>query len=296
MFSPVRRPVAVLLSALVIMLPLVLSACGETSTTPLTYGTVEIDVLPDDVGATWHLAGPGGTSRDGAGDATLADMRTGTYTVTWGSVNGFDVPAEATLSLGEGQTITFAGGYAVTGMVFPDSPDKLMMNFQSMYTSMNENALAPMLHEDYVMLLQPSTYAQFPDVGTTLDIVEEQRIHERMFSGLNQTDPLGTLVPAIVGITFQTFARQGTWSTSSPTDPIPDTAYAVYDVVILLSRGSLYSTLKAQGSLKVYVAATDSSLAGEYRQYYRMRGMMDLTSDNKSVETSSWGSIKAVFR
>lgn len=294
MSSPTRRINAALL--LMAALTLLLSSCSDSSTGPTTYGTVIIDMQPDDAGATWHLAGPAGTSRDGTGDATLADMRTGSYTVTWGSAQGYAAPANATLSLGEAQTITFAGAYAVTGMIFPDTPDKLMTNLQTMYTSMNAAALAPMLHPQYVMILQASTYNQFPDLGTTLDAAEERRIHERMFSGQDVTDPEGNLVPAVQAITIQTFAQQTPWATSLPADQIPDTMYGLFDVVIIVDRGAAHHYLKAQGQFKVYVAATDTVLGGQTRPYYRMRGLVDLTTDNKASEMLTWGLIKALFR
>lgn len=283
------------LSAIALPL-LLLSACGGSSTSPTTYGTVVIDVQPDAAAATWHLAGPGGTTRDGTGDATLPDQRTGSYTVTWGAATGYDTPAAATLDLGEAQTITFGGAYAVTGMLFPDTPDKLMENFLTMYETMNPAALAPLLHPQYVMILQESTYMQFPSVGTTLDPAEEQRIHERMFGGTNVTDPDGALVPAIEDITFPYFARSGAWGTSLPSDQIPDTPYALYEVEIWMDRGVGHTILKTTGYLKAYVAAVDTVVAGETRSCYRLRGLVDLTLDNKASESFSWGSSKALFR
>lgn len=292
MTSPVRLTLATLLLAL----PLLLAACGDSSTEPLTYGTVIIDVQPDAAGATWTLAGPGGASHNGTGDTTLNELRTGSYTVTWGGAPGYDAPASATLSLGEAQTITFSGAYAVTGMIFPDTPDKLMQNFQAMYTSMNVAALAPMLHPQYAMILQQSTYLQFPSLGTTLDVAEEQRIHERMFTGQDLTDPDGYLIPGVEEISFWTFERQGAWTTSPPTDMIPDTLYGLFDVVIIVDRGSGYTYLKAQGALKVYVAAADTVVGGQTLPYHRMRGLVDLTTDNKSEESITWGLIKGLFR
>lgn len=287
-------------SPLLLLLPLLLSACGGSSTGPApTHGTIVVDVQPDAaaaIAATWHLAGPGGTTRDGTGDATLPDLRTGSYTVTWGDAAGYDTPAAVTLELGEAQSLTFTGAYAVTGMIFPDTPDKLMQNFQVMYETMNPAALAPLLHPQYVMILQESTYNQFPSVGTTLDPTEEQRIHERMFSGANVTDPEGSLVPAVEEISFQEFRRLGTWATSLPADQIPDTPYALYEANILVDRGAGHTYLRAMGQLKVYVAAVDTVVAGETRSCYRLRGLADLTLETKSTEAVSWGGIKVLFR
>lgn len=44
----------------------------------------------------------------------------------------------------------------------------------------------------FATILQQSTTIRFPTVGTTLDILEEERIHERMFSRQSVVDPLGS--------------------------------------------------------------------------------------------------------
>lgn len=287
------------LAAPAVVLLLLLSACGESDTTGPASGTVTVDVEPNTVTATWSLAGPGGYTHDGTGDATLTGLRGGSYTVTWGLDTGYDTPANATHDLADNATVTFTGAYQVTGTVFPDTPDKMAANFLAMYETMNPVALAPLLHPDYVMILQASTTAEFPTVGTTLDPVEEQRIHERMFSRLDLVDPDGMFIPGVQSIMVQTFSRQGAWLESLPNDVIPATPAAVYDVVILLNRGATNSTLKVQGALKLYAAASDSLVDGVPTPYYRLRGVVDLTNDMKSaagVETYAWGSVKALFR
>lgn len=301
MFLPMRRAIAAsrFVAVAILLLSLPLPGCGDSSTELTTYGTLVIDVQPDAAAAAWHLAGPGGATRDGTGDAALADVPTGSWTVTWGTAVGYDTPPVATLSLGEGQSLTFTGAYAVTGMIFPDTPDKLMQNFQAMYASMNPAALAPLLHSQYVMILQANTYNQFPSLGTTLDPVEEQRIHTRMFSGQDVTDPEGYLIPAVEQITFQTFRRQNAWALSPPADQIPDTPMALYEVVILFGRGPGHTILKVQGTLKAYAAAVDTVVGGATQTCYRMRGLVDLTGDLKgatSEESHSLGLVKGLFR
>ncbi len=180
----------------------------------------------------------------------------------------------------------------------PATPDELMSDFLTSYESMDTSELIALMDPAFVTILQPATTAEFPDVGSTLDVQEETRIHERMFSKQDVTDPNGSLVPGIKSIEFQTFARQGAWTVSLPTDPVPDTTCAVYDVVVLLDRGPGYSTLKVQGALKFYVTRHDAVAGGVTSSYYRMAGQMDLTSDTfgKAGESSSWGSVKALFR
>ncbi|MBK7772278.1 MAG: hypothetical protein IPI48_17605 [bacterium] len=186
-----------------------------------------------------------------------------------------------------------------TGLPFPDTADKLMANVMSTYETMDYDEFLHLLHPDCVTILQPSTVALFPSLGPTLDVTEERRIHERLFSKNNVTDPNGALVPGVQSIAFQTFARQGTWGTSSGTDPIPDTWCALYDVVVFFDHGALYSTSKVQGTIKFYVTARDSIVGGVTKPYFQMRGQLDLTQDMKAglaTESSSWGEVKARYR
>ncbi|MBK8167986.1 MAG: hypothetical protein IPK64_18735 [bacterium] len=276
-----------------------------TGTYLARLGDIVIDVEPSAVAAGWELAGPNGYFATATGDTTLDDLLVGSYTITWAEVGGYVAPAPETAELAEGQTLTLAGTYAPVGppVVFPDTPDKLMANFQLIYEEMHVGEFMKMLHPHYVMFLQQSTYNEFPDLGTTLDLDEERRIAERMFSGLDVTDPNGALVPGVDAILFQTLQRQGAWTGSPANDPIPDAEFALYDTVILVDRGAGYTLLKVQGALKFYVAAHDSLVGGVTTPYYRLRGLVDLTNDtgrgvvaDKATESIAWGAVKALFR
>lgn len=78
--------------------------------TPVPVGTVVINPEPNAISAPWTLDGPGG-QQTGNGDVTLFDQLTGSYTITWEAVAGYDTPAGETLNLNSGQVITFAGTY-----------------------------------------------------------------------------------------------------------------------------------------------------------------------------------------
>jgi hypothetical protein len=187
--------------------------------------------------------------------------------------------------------------------LFPDTPDKLLRNFQTTYETMNFTEFNRMTDPAFFTILKESTYAAFPDVGPTLDAQEEIRIHERMFSMQDVTDPQGRLVNGIQAISFQAFQREGPWSPSAAGDQIPNAEYAVYDVVLVFDRGRNYSALLVQGAIKFYVSHRDTMINGVTRPYYRMRGQLDLTWDqkvgaagDKGVESNTWGSVKALFR
>lgn len=285
-----------------------LAATGSltfTGTYLARLGDIVIDVEPNATAAGWELAGPNGYSTTGAGDTTLDDLLVGSYTITWAEADGYVAPAPETAELTEGQTLTLAGTYAPVGppVVFPDTPDKLMVNFQLIYEEMHFGEFVKMLHPQHVMFLQESTYNMFPDVGTTLDFEEELRIAERMFSGQNVTDPNGALVPGVEAVIFQTFQRQSAWADSPPSDQIPNAKFALYDTVILVDRGAGHTLLKVQGAIKFYASARDSVVDGVPRPYYWLRGQVDLTTDtvsgavlDKATESVAWGSVKALFR
>jgi hypothetical protein len=161
---------------------------------------------------------------------------------------------------------------------FPGSPDVLMQNFQTIYETRDYDDYRDIMHPDFLTILQDETIQDFPDVGETLDVNEELRIHQRMFSGDPVTDPNGNLVPGVVNISFSRFLPIDTWAISPPTDIIPNAEWALYDVEFLFDRGQTYSTLKVQGTIKFYVTSRDSLHLGTVRQYYQMIGQVDLTS------------------
>lgn len=196
-------------------------------------GSITIDVQPDIINAPWHLEGPDGYLETGSGDATVPNVRVGSYTITWEPEVGYELPPPETQTLVENGTLIFGVEYVPLYLPFPDTADKSMANFQDLYEAMDFEELGKLLHPDHITILQPSTTAQFPDVGETLDIDEELRIHERMFSHQNLTDPLVLLVPAVQAIHFQTLARQGNWgfsrrTTGSPTPRWPCTMLSFY--------------------------------------------------------------------
>jgi hypothetical protein len=183
-------------------------------------------------------------------------------------------------------------------LVFPDTPDKLMANLQTVYEWCDLDGLRKLLGADHVTLLQAATQAYFPALGDRLERLEELRCHERLFSHRDVTDPEGTIIPAIVTVSFQTFARAGTWALSESTDPIPNTTCALYDVVVVWDRGPAYSVLKTQGQIRFYVTSRDSLVNGVLKPYYQVCGQKDLTQIWKAaaVEPTAWGTVKGMFR
>lgn len=164
---------------------------------------------------------------------------------------------------------------------FPGSPDVLMSNFRAIYETRDFDEYQKIMHPDYLTILQQETIDEFPDVGETLDVNEELRIHQRMFSGDAVTDPNGDLVPGVTTISFSRFINQTTWAVSPPTDIIPNAEWALFEVEFLFDRGSTFSTLSVKGNIKFYVTSRDSMHEGSLRQYYQMIGQVDLTDSGE---------------
>ncbi len=85
-----------------------------TSSHVSTRGTVTIDVNPDNINASWLISRPDGFTQSGVGDATLTQVATGRYIMSWGLVTGWTgsvVPD--TLFLTSGATAAFSKDYVV---------------------------------------------------------------------------------------------------------------------------------------------------------------------------------------
>jgi hypothetical protein len=185
---------------------------------------------------------------------------------------------------------------------FPSAPDLLMARFQAAYVGRDSVALAAMLRPAFVTLLQQSTRNTFPDVGETLNRAEQVRITGRMFRRQDLFDPNYNLVPAITSIQVTTFQRVGIWSQSPGNDQIPNAWNALFSLQVIFNRGPSFSPMMTAGNMRFYMTVRDSTALGETHPYYQLAGVVDLTDAvamgpaDKGSESSSWGSIHALFR
>lgn len=104
---------------------------GDSDSVPTApqVGTVSIDREPNSLDASWQILGPDGYSLSGTGDATLANMARGNYTLTWMEVVGWTIPTPSTVTqtLAADGILTFTGTYTVQpGTIVIDSePDSI---------------------------------------------------------------------------------------------------------------------------------------------------------------------------
>ena len=94
----------------------------------LQTGTIEVTSYPS--GAPFNLSGPATYS-----DTTpwsISDAPVGSYTITWGTMSGYDAPLLETQTLVEGSTISFYGPYEIREVLvridsYSANPDELIV-------------------------------------------------------------------------------------------------------------------------------------------------------------------------
>ncbi len=180
--------------------------------------------------------------------------------------------------------------------VGPETPDELMTRFKDAYTAMDAEKCLALLDKDYLMILSTKTIEQFPDLGKTLDYAEEERIHQRMFSGVPVTDPLGNFIPAVLTVDFQVLKALDTWARVGEGDRFPGTVWAPFEVELIFDRGQDFSALKLSGVVKIHVRSHEVMVGSKTFTYFLMVGMTDLTYLGKGVEDTPWGTVKATYR
>ncbi len=252
--------------------------------TGFTFGRVTLDGLA------------GGDSRSGTidFDVPVAEFAKsyapGTYTL-YCTHDFMDADPSNNYMLSEVELVTGAS------LPFPDTPDQLMANFKTVYEAMDSDVYRDLIHPDFMMILEPSTIQDFPEVGETLDFDEEMGIAGNMFSGAPGHDPEGFITAPVSSIAVPDLERLSVWEISPANDPIPNTRSALFQVRIEFNRTG-DTTLRVTGQVKFYVTARDSLYQGEVRPYYQMVGQSDYTNDTflKSNEDVCFGSAKALYR
>lgn len=177
----------------------------------------------------------------------------------------------------------------------PATPAELMAQFQTAYENMAVGNFLALLDPDYRMLLSAETIEAYPDLGPFLDLDEEERIHTRMFSGENLTDPGGHLVPGVESISVNVLNQITAWAPTDDELNFPDSQWALFQIGFMWYRGQQFSIYRVTGSVKIYIRAHENTGGGANPTFYLLAGVADLTRFTKGVENFSWGSVKGSF-
>ncbi len=84
-----------------------LTSSNTLDLTVVADAAVTVRPMPLGLDATWQLTGPAGYSLDGFGEMLIDGLSTGSYTLTWSAMNGWDVPAPSTQTLATDQGVVF---------------------------------------------------------------------------------------------------------------------------------------------------------------------------------------------
>ena len=149
--------------------------------------------------------------------------------------------------------------------IWPDTPEKLMTNFQNAYAEMDLPHYEEALHEDYKFIF------------TTNDIWERQddiASTSNMFAG-NQ----GSNGFAVQSIEIQTLIREGSW-TDMPLDHpyFPNSKRATYEVKIVFKLEGGTNTITVSSSQLFYVQAEEVDDDGVTKTRYYLVGQQDMAS------------------
>ncbi len=180
--------------------------------------------------------------------------------------------------------------------VEPRTPEALLGAFQAGYEARDSDQYLALLDTDFQFILREETAARFPDLGPALDFAEEERIHQRMFSGEGVTDPGGDPRPGVREVVFYQFRAQDGWADSDDADNFPNAIWAPFELDLIIDCGQEFSTYKATGQAKIYVREYSRMNGGEEVTFFKLAGMVDLTQSDKGVERTPWGLIKAFYR
>ncbi len=259
-------------------------------------GAVVVQCRPNGMSATWTLTGPDGYFAEGEGDAVIPDLDPGSYTIGWEEREGWAGPGGHTGNLEADRALTFTGAYEER-WPFPDSPTQLMLNFRTAYETRDIALYRNLLDPDFLMLLKESTIFDFPELGSTLDAVEDADIHAALFAGASGRDAIGNLTTPVSSIGFEDLFQLTDWEVTPQTDPVPGALAALFDLSVNFNRTG-DKRLQVQGMVKFYASVRDSLHLGAIRPCYRMKGQWDFTIEDvlKDMEGASFGSVKALWR
>jgi hypothetical protein len=160
---------------------------------------------------------------------------------------------------------------------WPDTPDKLMDNFETVYTGMDlvgyrEEVLSP----HYTFVLQNETVEEFQLPDNLYEFSEDVAIHDKMFSGQPNSDG-----KVLTDIEIQELQPEGAWLPVTATDPYfggyPGAKFRNYSLLFYFNVQGDFR-YEVRGNSLFYVTADTLMHNGVMTPRYRLLGQLDQTS------------------
>lgn len=160
---------------------------------------------------------------------------------------------------------------------FPDTPDKLIANFKTVYTAMDINLYRDeVLSPDYTFVLQASTVEEFGLSDNIYEFEDEVAIVEHMFSGVPNRDG-----KVLTDIEIQVLQPEGAWLAVPANDPyyggFPGAKFRNYTMLFYFNVQGDFR-YEVQGNQLFYVTAEEEMHNGVMTPRYRLLGQIDQTS------------------
>jgi hypothetical protein len=165
-----------------------------------------------------------------------------------------------------------------TELPFPNTPEKLMANFQTVYENMDIDGYRQVIDPSFTIYLSQETIDEFALPREFFDYDEEVLITERMFSGNSITRPNGDIIPGITRIDFSYFQAEAAWATSPADHRIPNALWAPYRVDMTITQGT-DGRLNIKGIIEFYLTSEQVEYQGRTQTKYSMVGQIDYTSN-----------------
>jgi hypothetical protein len=164
----------------------------------------------------------------------------------------------------------------VDPLPFPDTPDKIMANFKTVYTAMDINRYRDeVLSPNYLFVLQNETVELFGLPDNLFGFEDEVRITGKMFSG--QPNEVGKVLSEVE---IQVLQPQGAWVAVPNNDPYFGGLNAQvrnYNTLIFFNMQGQFR-YEVQGNQLFYVAADTVMHDGVLTPRYRLLGQLDQTT------------------
>jgi len=171
---------------------------------------------------------------------------------------------------------------------WPDTPGKLMENFERAYGEMNITEYWGVLHDDYefIFIGNTDTWTREDDIQSTTN----------MFAGMPGMDPEGEVKAGVLQIAITNLIRQTPWHEVPEDDgEFPDAEYALYNVTMVFTLMNGTSTITVDSDQEFYLMSEEVDQGdGTMRSRYYLRGQRDI-ANGKPSEQMSWGGLKMLY-
>lgn len=156
--------------------------------------------------------------------------------------------------------------------VYSATADDLMDNFVRAYGGQDLELYAQLLHDDFIYTFDPDCCSELGPVFEYFTREDELICAGNLFSGETVVNSRGQTVPAITGIHFHSWEREGSWELEAN-----GRLRGIFQVDLLLTRQDS-SDLRIRGRQIFTVAVNhDFREVGGGHPYYQIIGWQDLT-------------------